>query len=82
MTGEFLFDQTKKVYNSQVVQSLAKKAEEQYVNIKRKANDYISKKNDEPNQSQPNPPNPMNMSQPSNESSTPQISQVTLNINA
>ena len=82
MTGEFLFDQTKKVYNSQVVQNLAKKAEEQYVNIKRKTNDYISKKNEEPNQSQPNPPNPMNMSQPSNQSTTPQMSQVTLNINA
>ena len=51
-TGEFIVDQSKKVYNSEVVQNLAKKAEEQYVNIKQKANEYMSKQNERQQQVQ------------------------------
>ena len=51
-TGEFIVDQSKKVYNSEVVQNLAKKAEEQYVNIKQKANEYMSKQNESQQQVQ------------------------------
>lgn len=46
-TCEFIIDGTKKVYNSEVVQNLAKKAEEQYVQIKHKATQYLTQKNEQ-----------------------------------
>ena len=76
-TGEFIIDGTKKVYNSEVVQSLAKKAEEQYVQIKHKANEYLAQKNEqnqhpsgEPQQNQSNTENGVNSEQ------TPNINQI------
>ena len=47
------------------MQNLARKAEEQYVNIKQKANDYMSKKNEQQQQVQND-----------NQINVPQMSQV------